>query len=331
MTVVLPVRQRTPEWLAARENGIGASQAAAAIGMSEWQSMTSLWAEKLGLIPAQPENISMRIGTELEPLIARMYTEATGVKIRRANNLRQHATHPFMLASLDRRAGRKPIELKFSARATGYGEPGTDEVPDDALVQVLHQLAVLDEPEGELALLKPGAETVLIYRITRSLEAEASIIEREAVFWDHVVSRTEPPIDGSEATHRALAAMYPRGRELVTVEADDPAREAMLDLRTARSRISEYEAWRDELEAKVKAAMLAAGAERITAAGVGEIPWRTTKDRETTDWKAVAAAYRELLEADTFDGDRIDEIPVELTTTKPSAPRFGPPKWTEEE
>jgi len=114
MAIVLPVRQHTAEWLAARENGIGASQAAAAIGLDPWQSPIGLWAEKLGLVPPPAENIAMQIGTELEPLIARLYTEQTGVKVRRANNLRQHSAHPFMLASLDRRPCQNdPADLLF--------------------------------------------------------------------------------------------------------------------------------------------------------------------------------------------------------------------------
>lgn len=343
MAIILPVRQGTPEWLAARENGIGASQAAAAIGLSAWQSPVGLWAEKLGLVPPQAETPSMRIGTALEPLIAAMYTEATGVKIRRANNLRQHPNHPFMLASLDRRAGRKPIELKFSARAVGYGEPGTDEVPDDVLVQVLHQLAVIDEPEGDVALLKPGAGDVLIYPIHRTPEAEAAIVEREAIFWDHVVSRTEPPVDGSEATHRALAAMYPRGADELVLDADEPTARAMRTLRKIRLEQTSVEGQRAKLEAAIQAAMLAIGATIIRAPGVGEIPWRTTKDRETTDWKAVAADLRSSYDlalslyaaGDPIDVDGVrgwlEDVIPQNTISKPSVPRFGPPRWTEEE
>jgi predicted phage-related endonuclease len=40
----LPVIQRTPAWVAARREGIGASEAAAAVGLSRWQSPVSLWA-----------------------------------------------------------------------------------------------------------------------------------------------------------------------------------------------------------------------------------------------------------------------------------------------
>lgn len=352
MAISLPVKQRTPAWLEARMHGIGASEAAAAIGLSEWQSPIGLWAAKLGLVPPPEQTPAMRIGTALEPLIAEMYTEATGVKIRRANNLRQHATHEFMLASIDRRAGRKPIELKYSARAVGYGDPGTDEVPDDVLVQVLHQLAVLDEPEGDVALLKPGAREVLIYSISRSTEAEARMIEREAIFWDHVQSRTEPPVDGSEATRAALAAMYPRGAELVTVDADPVTATAMLGLREARRQIDELEAERAELEAIVQAAMLAAGADRIVAPGIGEIPWKATKPRLTTDWQGVAGAYREVIErvfadAESFDiatvpfrladsyepftREHLYAVVTEHTESKETKPRFGPAKWAQEE
>lgn len=345
MTVVLPVRQHTAAWLEARENGIGASQAAAAIGVSEWQSPIGLWAEKLKLVPPAPENVSMRIGTELEPLIARMYTEATGVKVRRANNLRQHAEHPFMLASIDRRAGRKPVELKFSARATGYGEPGTDEVPDDVLVQVLHQLAVLDEPEGDVALLKPGTDGVLIYPITRTAEAEAAIVKREAAFWDHVLARTEPPVDGSEATRRALAAMYPRGADELVIDADEETARAIRTLRKVRAEQKAIETQRDELEARIQAAMLRDHATRIRVAGVGEIPWHATKPRVTTDWQAIAGEYREAMqrEYDALDSSDLavtclpleagwlDDVERRNRTSKETAPRFGPPKWEEEE
>jgi hypothetical protein len=42
----------------------------------------------------------------------------------------------------------------------------------------------------------------------------------------------------------------------------------------------------------IKAAMLRAGATDRRSPGIGEIPWRPDEGRETTDWKAVAGAYR---------------------------------------
>lgn len=340
---VLPVRQRTPEWLEARMDGIGASEAAAAVGLSQWQSRIGLWAHKLGLTPAPEPTMPMLLGVELEPFIARKYTEQTGVKIRRANNLRQHPEHGFMIASIDRRAGRRPVELKFSVRATGYGEPGTDEVPDDVLVQVLHQLAVLDEPEGDVALLRPGRDEVAIYPIRREADAEAVLVEREAIFWDAVQSRTEPPIDGSAATRETLNALYQRIPDTV-VAADQAVHDDMVLLRAVRRDIDSFERERAELEARIKAAMLRDQATVVRASGVGEITWRQPKDSTKTDWKLVAAAYRGALEQITDLMADATAWPEELeavvrnpeaieslhTETKANTPRFTP-KWEGEE
>lgn len=342
--VISGTLQRTPAWLDAKKNGIGSSQAAAAIGLSHWQSRIGLWAEFLGLVPPAAETMPMRLGAELEPFIARCYTEATGIKVRRANNLRQHPVHGFMLASIDRRAGRKPIELKWSARGDGYGEPGTDEVPDDVLVQVLHQLAVLDEPEGEVALLRPSRAQVDVFVIRREPAAEAAMIEEEAVFWDAVQTRTEPPVDGSEATRRTLNALYQRQAEDVILEADEIVASDLRALRAIRGELKGWAKTEAETEARIKAAMLADHATVIRAAGVGQVTWRQPKASETTDWKRVAGIYRDTLEAIAAGLPNADPWPLEVdavvrapqaieslnTTTKPSTPRFVP-KWETEE
>jgi putative phage-type endonuclease len=340
--VIIPVRQRTPEWLAARENGIGASQAAAAIDISPWQSRVGLWAEKLGLVPPQEPSLPMMVGTELEPLIARLYTEATGVKIRRATMLRQHPEHAFMLASLDRRAGRKPIELKYSARGDGYGDPGTDEVPDDVLAQVLHQLAVVDENEADVAALIARRDQVQIYTIRRDAAAEAAIIEREAEFWRHVEMRTEPPLDGSDATHSYLRTRYPRDDGEV-LEADEAMTRALGDLHAIRQEQDAAGERRRELEASIQGVM--GTASKIVAPGVGSITWKATKDRETVDWRSLAIGLRGALErvvefglpsldqvlSDGFGTTDLDELQAIHTTTKPGPRMFGPPRWEEED
>jgi putative phage-type endonuclease len=325
--VVIPVKQRTPEWLAAREQGIGASDAPAAIGVSPWKSPLSLWAEKLGLIPAQEPTLPMMLGTELEPLIARLYTEATGEKVRRVNMLRQHPTHSFMLASLDRRAGRKPVELKYSARGNGYGDPGTDEVPDDVLVQVLHQLAVMDEDEADVAAVIGGRAAVQIYTIRRDAKAEAAIIEREAVLWDHVLSRTEPPLDGSDATASALAAIYPQDDGETIESTEEEVRAAFVQLREAAAAVAAGEAVEKEAKAALKAAM--GTASRLVVPGVGAATWKTPKDSTVVHHDLIAAGYRKRLEELGEPETNLAALVSLHTEIKPNTRRFLP-KFDEE-
>lgn len=110
----LPVVQRTPEWLEARGHGVGASEAAAALGLSRWESKYSLWARKCGLVPPPEPSVAMRVGTALEPMIASLYADQVGMPVRRVNRLLRSKAHPFLLASLDRRRADGRLEHKPS-------------------------------------------------------------------------------------------------------------------------------------------------------------------------------------------------------------------------
>ena len=106
------------EWLQIRSTGIGSSDAAAAIGLSSYKCSLSLWLEKTGR--QLPEDLSEKEavvwGTVMEPVLAKMYAERTGRKVRRVNAVLQHPEHPFMLANLDREviteSGTGVLEIK---------------------------------------------------------------------------------------------------------------------------------------------------------------------------------------------------------------------------
>ena len=92
------------EWLDIRQQGIGSSDAAVAVGLSPYKSALSLWLEKTGR--KQPEDLSAKEavlwGTVLEPVLASVYAERTGRKVRRVNAVLQHPEYPYLLANLDR-------------------------------------------------------------------------------------------------------------------------------------------------------------------------------------------------------------------------------------
>ena len=68
------------QWQDARKGSIGGSDAAAIVGLNPYKSAYALWAEKSGKV--EPEDISMkeavRLGHELEPYVAKRFTEITG-------------------------------------------------------------------------------------------------------------------------------------------------------------------------------------------------------------------------------------------------------------
>ena len=317
--VAIPVIQRSPEWVEARYSGIGASEAPAAVGMSRWESPMSLWARKLRLVPEQEQSPAMLLGELMEPVLAELYERQTGERLRRRKQLLRHPEHAFMLASLDRvRTGRRIVELKHTASGQGYGEPGTDEVPDEVLVQVVHQMAVLDAPEADVAVLVGGRAPLRIYTIARDRRAEDLVIEEERAFWRHVTERTEPPVDGSEATARAIAERYPRdnGTEL---EAAADIAEALAALRDVRAAIDRHEQTERQLRSVIEDAMGEASV--LVAPGIGRVTWKA-QERRTVDWRAIA--LRAAADAGMAE-EYLEDLAREHTTTKTARPFT--PRW----
>ncbi len=311
----LAVIQRTPAWVEARERGIGASEAAAALGLSRWESPYALWARKCGLVPAPEPTVAMQIGTALEPMIAGLYRAETGIALRRVNRLLRSKAHPWMLASLDRRgADGRLVELKWSARGDGYGEPGTDEIPDEVLVQVVQQMAVTGAASADVGVVR-GSRFDIYGPILRDPAAEQLVVEGTHDFWGHVERREQPPVDGSDATARALAAVYPKddGEELV---ADAIGCELLRQLREETAIRDDAAGSIAELKAQLKSVMGPASA--LSAPGIGRVTYRATKNVTEIDWRAMAEQW--------LPGPRVI---AEFTTTKPGSRRFLP-RWEEE-
>jgi putative phage-type endonuclease len=289
---ILSAVQRTPEWIEARQEGIGASEAAAALGLSRWESPYSLWCRKLGLVPPPEVSLAMEIGSATEALNAARYEAATGFRVRRANRLLRSREHPFLLASLDRWiVGEDAVlEMKWTEHGTGYGEPGTDQVPDEVAAQVVHQMAVTGRSRADVSVLF-GSRRHAVYTVWRDTAAEAAVVARLARFWRHVEDRTQPELDGSDATLDALAGRYPQddGAEL---EADDRSAAALAAYLDAADREADAKAAMAEARAVLEA--FTGDAALLRAPGVGSLSWKTSKAAAQVAWRAVAEGMADL-------------------------------------
>ncbi|MGZ8258117.1 MAG: YqaJ viral recombinase family nuclease, partial [Methylotenera sp.] len=175
------------EWLSVRGRGVGSSDAAVAVGLSPYKSPLKLWLEKTDrqLAPDLAANDAVFWGTTLEHIIATVYAERTGVKVRRLNAVLQHPEYPFMLANLDRVVqhptdGNGILEVKTAGvNSARFWEDG---VPESYQCQVLHQLAVTGKAWCDVAVLI-GGQDFRVYRVVRDEEKIADLIEREVKFW----------------------------------------------------------------------------------------------------------------------------------------------------
>ncbi|MEN6079634.1 lambda-exonuclease family protein [Chromobacterium piscinae] len=284
-------------WLAIRRQGIGSSDAAAAIGLSPYKCALSLWLEKTGR--KTPEDLAQKEpvlwGTILEPVLAGVYAQRTGRRVRRVNAVLQHAEHSFMLANLDREvvgadAGVGTLEIKT---ASYHSAPQwEDGVPIAYQCQVLHQLAVTGHAWADVAVLI-GGQDFRIYRIERNEDKIADLIEREARFWRCVEQDEQPQPDGSDDAGQALQWLFPRDSG-TTVDLSESSEgtalfDTLLALKLRREDIEAQEAY-----AKQQLQNVMGSASTAVFAG-GRVSWKRTKDRILTDLERLGLERPEVL------------------------------------
>lgn len=197
-------------WLAERRTGLGASEAAAALGVSPFETPLGLWARKVGVLPEVLETEAMEIGTLMEPMLAELYTRRTGRTIGlRQQFLRGEFRGVPLFATLDAVDERfYPVEFKcLSAWKAGQvGEEGTDDLPAHWLCQASQQLYLLGAPRIDFAILVGGNRFII-----RTIERNDTLIEAMLAglraFWRCVETRAAPR--ATERDAGVLAALYP--------------------------------------------------------------------------------------------------------------------------
>ena len=154
------------DWLAVRKQGIGSSDAGAAVGLNPYKSQLELWMEKTGrdttLPKADPhdEESPMYWGNVLEPVVAWHYSKRTENKVRRINAVLQHPDPKlsWMLANIDREViGADDVQiLECKTAGINGARLWKEGVPEYVQLQVMHQLAVTGKQAADVAVLLGG-------------------------------------------------------------------------------------------------------------------------------------------------------------------------------
>lgn len=180
-------RQGTPEWLAWRLRGLGASDAPAVMGRSKWTTPYGLFRQKIGLDPGPKMNPAMARGIRLEPKARAAYERFTGNVM--VPVVLECIEHPILRASLDglEANGKTILEIKCPGKeAHLLAMNGI--VPENYVDQVQQQLYVsgaevahywsFDGDEGALVVVYPDPDRIKL------------IIEESQRFWERVESQT---------------------------------------------------------------------------------------------------------------------------------------------
>ena len=198
------------EWLCKRkEIGLGASEAAAVIGLSPWMTASELFEIKTGIrqAPDLSDNEMVSRGIRLEKPLREMYkADHPMYKVRYHQfDMLFQKDRPFMFATLDGEViddeGRRGlIEIKTSSPNGKAGwAKWRDRVPDQYACQIYHQLAATGFEFADLVAAlydRENDKSLRTYHFERSECEEdiAYLIEKETEFWNSVQNRSIPPM-----------------------------------------------------------------------------------------------------------------------------------------
>jgi putative phage-type endonuclease len=198
--------QRSANWYALRSSSIGSSEAAEAVGLSQWGTPLSLYRKKLGLDPPDEENDQMIEGRIMEGAIIRLFRIKSGIRVQtRRPPMYRSIKHPWMTASPDAlTVTPEGVECKKTDRfdTNEWGQTGTDEIPNPVVVQAQHQMSVLGIGVVFVPVLIHGRYRC--YKVNRNERFISNLIEAERAFWKCIETQTPPDPTWEHATTPSL-------------------------------------------------------------------------------------------------------------------------------
>lgn len=275
-------------WLEHRRKSIGGSDASAIIGMNSYSSPYTVWADKLGKLPPKEDNEAMRLGRDLEDYVAKRFTEETGKKVRRENNILINPDIPFAHANVDRMVIGE--DAGFEAKTTSIlnlKKFKNGEYPENYYAQCVHYLMVTGCERWYLSvlILGVGFKWFVIERDEGEIEA---LRKSEADFWEYVKSGEAPMVDGSDSTSETLITIYPESNgdtvSLMAYESD------LKQYKHLASLEEDYKNMKAEVANRIKAFM---GEASKGESNNFRVSW-SSQTRTTFDHKKFAEEHPEI-------------------------------------
>lgn len=287
------------EQLNFRKGKLGASDCAAALGISKWKTKAQLYHEIMGNVT--PPDLGERgiIGNEIEPVIIKAYTRNTGIEVHEApgsggkgvpKGSYVHPKYPWMIAHLD---GDMPdYQMTLECKNVGptmfynWGMDGDPEGPPlDVQAQVTQQAILADVERVDVAAFFGGNE-LRVYPMEITLRQKRDVLEPLRAFWnDHIVKKVQPEVTGMDLD--LIKELYPglAMDKRIFVESTESAI-AFQKYRDAMAKLKKDGEYVALLKAKIIEFM---GNATIIMRGEDmEFSHKLTKDTKKTNYQAIA-------------------------------------------
>jgi predicted phage-related endonuclease len=174
----------------------------AILGLSPWMSAMDVWLLKTDKVkPEDTENAAADIGSALEPYVLKLAEDDLGpIETRDAKGNPFFIVDPrdgILAATLDGRVKATGLDVEAKCRGIfrpmeqGWGEPGTDDIPKDILVQASVQMICTVTLSCHIAAIL-GGRGYQLYHAELDSGVAAMLMEAAYKFWQCVTKDTPP-------------------------------------------------------------------------------------------------------------------------------------------
>lgn len=284
--LVLPVGAPRDEWLAKRTEGIGGSDVAGILGLSQFSSPYKVWADKTGRSAEQEQTWPMFRGTEDEPKLRKWFSRQKGISVA-LTGMWQSVEHPLAFANPDgftSDAGGIECKSHNWRMADDWTE---EQVSDAAELQSQWYMGVTGRDHWWV-IAQLGDEEPLIRLLARDQGLIDSLIAAAEAFWeDYVIPDVAPPLVSRDLD--AIRARFSRV-EVASMDFDPDDIVPLIDAwLTAKSDAKSAEEMADLTLANLRAVV--GGAELVT---VNDVPRLTCKQNGSFGAARFVAANPDL-------------------------------------
>lgn len=189
---VVEVTPDTDAWLEERRNSVGASEVAAIMGLSPYNTALDVYKSKNG-VDKYFDPLLAFIGHESEHIIEKWVHEFSGVDVRLEPAFMARSTqYPFLHASFDR-VSRGPFTTwQFKTASAYVGHSWDEGIPTDVRVQVQAEMLVAGTQKAAVVVWIGGREFRLFWELRDNRFIDEHLIPALTTFWSDLQAGVPP-------------------------------------------------------------------------------------------------------------------------------------------
>lgn len=289
---VVDVQPDTDDWLLERRKSVGASEVAAVMGMSPYNTALDVFKSKSG-IDKEFDPLLSFIGHESEYIIHKWVEQYSGVAVTlQPSFMARSEAWPFLHASFDRVSADPFTTWQFKTAHYYSGHHWDEGIPTDIRIQVQAEMAVAGTQRAAVVVWIGGREFRLFWEPRDDVFIEQHMIPALEAFWEGVESGTAPPPSSvaeiSDTWHDSGDAM----------EAPDELQQRIEQRAFLLASAKEMEADADKIKLELGNFMRDNNVEKFTVGGKTLLTFKRQngkrsfdRDRLETDHPEIAAQY----------------------------------------